>query len=43
MSENQKKKLQSGKYKIIVDSNFKKGNMEIAHLTLKGKSKRKFF
>ena len=25
MSEDQKKKLQSGKYKIIVDSNFKKG------------------
>ncbi len=43
MSENQKKKLQSGKYKIIVDSNFKKGNMEIAHLTLKGKSKKEIF
>ena len=38
MSENQKKKLPSGKYKIFIDSNFKKGHMEMAHLFLKGKS-----
>lgn len=43
MSENQKKKLPSGKYKIFIDSNFKKGHMEMAQLTLKGKSKKEIF
>ena len=43
MSENQKKKLPSGKYKIFIDSNFKKGHMEMAHLVLKGKSQKEVF
>jgi aminopeptidase-like protein len=43
MSENEKKKLPSGKYKVFIDSNLKKGHMEMAHLTLKGQSKKEIF
>ena len=43
MTENQKKKLPLGKYKVFINSNFKKGNMEMAELTLQGKSKKQIF
>ena len=43
ISENDKKKLPSGKYKILIDSKFKKGSMDICHAVLKGKKKRNFF
>ena len=38
MSENQKKKLPSGKYKVLIDSELKKGNLQISHAILNGNS-----
>ncbi len=43
MSENQKKKLPSGKYKVFIDSELKKGNLQISHAILKGNSKKEIF
>ena len=43
ISENDKKKLPSGKYKILIDSKFKKGSMDICHAVLKGKKKKEIF
>lgn len=43
MSENQKKKLPKGKYLAYIDSNFKKGKMEISEAILKGKLKKEIF
>lgn len=40
MSENEKKKLPSGNYRIKIDSFFKKGFMEMSHAVIKGKSKK---
>ena len=43
MSENQKKKLPNGKYLAHIDSNFKKGKMEICEAVIKGKLKKEIF
>ena len=43
MSENQKKKLKGKKFKVIIDSKFKKGFLELTHCTFKGKSKKEIF
>ncbi len=43
MSENQKKKLPSGKYKVLIDSELKKGNLQISHAILNGNSKKEIF
>ena len=43
MSENQKKKLPNGKYKVLIDSKFKKGNLEVIHSVIKGKTKKEIF
>ena len=43
LSENQKKKLPNGKYKVRIDSSFKKGHMNIVHALLKGKKKKEVF
>ena len=38
MSENEKKKLPKGNYRVVIKSSFKKGFMEMAHAVIKGKS-----
>lgn len=43
MSEKQKKKLPKGNYKVFIDSNFKKGSLELSHCVLPGKSKKEIF
>ena len=43
MSENEKKKLPEGNYKVFIDSTFKKGNLEIAEAVIKGKTKKEVF
>lgn len=43
MSENEFKKLPSGNYDVLIDSNFKKGAMELMHAKLKGQSKKEIF
>ena len=43
LSENQKKKLPYGNYKVIIDSELKKGNLELSHAIFKGKSKKEIF
>ena len=43
MSENMKKKLPNGKYKVLIDSNLKKGFLELMEAKIKGNSKKKFF
>ena len=43
MSENQKKKLKGKKFKVIIDSKFKKGFLELTHCIFKGKSKKEIF
>lgn len=43
MSEKQKKKLPNGNYKVFIDSNFKKGTLELSHCVLPGKSKKEIF
>jgi aminopeptidase-like protein len=40
ISENQIKKLPSGKYKVYINSNLHKGHLDISHALLKGKSKK---
>ena len=40
LSEKQKKLLPEGKYKVFIDSKFKKGFLDIMHAVIKGKSKR---
>ena len=39
MSENYKKKLPKGDYRVVIESTFKKGFMEMTHAVIKGKSK----
>ena len=43
MSEIQKKKLQGNKFKVCIESEFKKGNLELTHALFKGKSKKEIF
>ena len=43
LSENEKKKLPNGNYKVFIDSKLKKGNLELSHAILKGKSKKEIF
>ena len=43
LSEKQKKKLPNGSYKVFIDSNFKKGNLELSHAIFKGSSKKEIF
>ena len=38
--QNEFKKMKAGEYEVRIDSNFKKGNLEIAHAKLEGKIKR---
>lgn len=43
MSENAKKKLPNGKYKVVIDSSFKKGTLDISHAVIKGMQKKEIF
>ncbi len=43
LSQNEKKKLPKGKYKIFINSKFVKGNLDISHAILKGKNKKEIF
>ncbi len=43
LSENDKKKLPEGKYKVFINSKFIKGNLDISHAILKGKYKKEIF
>ena len=42
MSENEKKKLPNGNYKVFIDTKFTKGNLEVAQAVIKGKKRKKF-
>ena len=43
LSENKKKKLPNGNYKVFIDSDFKKGNLELSHAIFKGTSRKEIF
>ncbi len=43
ISENLKKKLKDKKYKVYINSNHKDGNLKIAEVLIKGKSKKEIF
>ena len=43
MSYKEKKKLPKGKYKVFVDSYFKKGTLDLSHSVIKGKNKKEIF
>jgi len=43
MSENQKKKLPKGNYKVVIKSSLKKGTLDLSHAILKGKNKKEIF
>lgn len=43
MTENTKKKLPSGNYKVLINSTLSKGIMEIMHAKIPGKSKKEIF
>ena len=43
MTENTKKKLPSGNYKVLINSTLSKGIMEIMHAKISGKSKKEIF
>ena len=43
LSENQKKKLPNGKYKVYINSKFIKGHLDLSHAVLKGKSNKEIF
>ena len=43
MSENEKKILPDGKYKVYIDSSLKKGVMELMEAKIKGKTKKEIF
>jgi aminopeptidase-like protein len=43
MSENDKKKLPDGKFRIIIDSTIKPGTMELADLLIKGGNRKEIF
>ncbi len=40
MKESDKLKMKKGKYKVFIDSSLKKGNLELSHALIKGKSKK---
>ena len=43
MSENEKKKLPNGTFKVFIDSELKKGTLELSHALIKGKKKKEIF
>lgn len=43
MAEKEKKKLPDGKFKAVIDSNLKKGYLEMSHAVLKGQSREEVF
>ena len=43
MSEKEKKKLPNGKYKVFIDSELKKGTLDLSHALIKGQSKKEIF
>ena len=43
LSENQKRKLPDGNYKVIIDSDLKNGNLELSDAIFKGKTKKEIF
>jgi aminopeptidase-like protein len=43
MSENQKKKMPKGKYRAYINSELKKGELEMIHSIIKGKQKKEIF
>lgn len=43
MSKNEKNKLPKGKYKVHIDSSFKKGEMNFGEIYIKGSSKKEIF
>lgn len=43
ISENEKKKLPEGKYRVYINSKFSNGNLELSHALLKGKSNKEIF
>ena len=43
LSEKDKRKLPSGNYRVFIDSDFKKGNLQISHAVLKGQTKKEIF
>ena len=43
LSENQKKELPEGTYKVLIDSDLKKGNLELSHAVFKGINKKEIF
>ena len=43
LSENQKRKLPDGNYRVFIDSKLKNGNLELSHAIFKGKTKKEVF
>jgi len=43
LSQKQKKKLPEGKYKVVIDSELKKGSLEMIHAILTGKREKEIF
>ena len=43
LTENEKRKLPNGNYKVVIDSELKRGNLELSHALLKGKSNKEIF
>lgn len=43
ISDNQKKKLPNGNYRVFIDSSFKKGFLELSHALYKGLSEKEIF
>tara|TARA_B100001250_G_scaffold413751_1_gene448938 strand:- start:858 stop:2165 length:1308 start_codon:yes stop_codon:yes gene_type:complete len=43
MDHKTKKKLPNGRYKVVINSNFSKGNLDISHALLKGKKQNEIF
>ena len=43
ISENQKKRLPKGNYKIVIDSSFKRGFLDLSHALYRGLSKKEIF
>ena len=43
LSQNQLKSLKNQKYKVVIDSSFKKGVMDYGETLVRGKSKKEIF
>ena len=43
LSQKQKKKLPKGNFKVVIDSELKKGSLDMMHAILKGKNKKEIF